>query len=230
MCKGPRSGALCTSSHPTPLLACFYSAHLAWNPTGVDIQRQLGVTYKTAYRMGMQIRKLIASTENFDKLTGHIEADEAYVGGVRSGGKRGRGAPGKTIVMGMAQRGGDIRTVVIPDVKKPTLRGVVLDNVEPGSAVSTDELMSYGLLTGDGYTHGAVKHAAKEWSRYDYRSGETFSTNTVEGFWKLFKVSVRSTHIHVSSKHMQAYLSEFSFRTNKRYLQNAMFDLLIAAI
>ncbi len=90
--------------------------------------------------------------------------------------------------------------------------------------------MSYGLLTGDGCTHGALKHAAKEWSRYDYRSGETFSTNTVEGFWKLFKVSARSTpHSRVEQAH-QAYLSEFSFRTNKQYLQNAMFDLLIGAI
>lgn len=218
----------------TPLVSWFYAIYLfvttRHGVSGKELQRQLGVTYKTAYRMGMQIRKLIASTENFEKLTGHIEADEAYVGGARSGGKRGRGAPGKTIVMGMAQRGGDIRTVIVPDVKKQTLRGVVLDNVEPGAVVSTDELMSYGLLTGDGYTHGAVKHAAKEWSRYDYRSGETFSTNTVEGFWKLFKASVRSTHIHVSSKHMQAYLSEFSFRSNHRQMKNAMFDLLIAAI
>src|ERR1043166_7787184 len=89
-------------------------------------------------------------------LGGHVEMDEAYVGGVRSGGKRGRGAPGKTIVMGMKERGGRMSTEGIPDVRQPTLRAVVNANVEKGSVVSTDELMSYGLLTGDGYKHGAV--------------------------------------------------------------------------
>ena len=93
-------------------------------------------------------------------LGGHVEMDEAYLGGRRSGGKRGRGAPGKSIVMGMKERGGRIAAQVIPDVRMPTLRGVVVENVEPGSIVSTDELMSYGLLAGDGFIHGAVKHSA----------------------------------------------------------------------
>src|SRR3954454_1544100 len=95
-------------------------------------------------------------------LGGHVEMDEAYVGGRRSGGKRGRGAPGKAIVMGMKERGGRIAAPVMPDVRKATLRSGVLDDVEPGSVVSTDELMSYGLLAGDGFIHGAVKHGAKE--------------------------------------------------------------------
>jgi transposase-like protein len=156
--------------------------------------------------------------------------DEAYVGGRRSGGKRGRGAPGKTIVMGMIERGGNMKAVVIPNVKKDTLRDVVLDNVEPGSVVSTDELMSYGLLTGDGYTHGTVKHGHKEYSRYDYRTDETFHVNTVEGFWRLFKASVRSTHVQISAKHMDRYLAEFTFRANHRQRVNGMFDLLVGAL
>jgi transposase-like protein len=198
--------------------------------SGKELQRQLGVTYKTAYRMGMQIRKLIASTENYDKLGGHIEADETYVGGAKSGGKRGRGAPGKTIVMGMVQRGGDVRAVVVPNVKMSTIRAVMVENVERGSIVSTDELMSYGLTRRDGFIHGTIRHSDNQWKRYDPRRHATYSTNTIEGFWKLFKASVRSTHIHVSSKHMQAYLSEFSFRSNHRSMVNGMFDLLIAAI
>jgi hypothetical protein len=101
--------------------------------SGKELQRQLGVTYKTAYRIGQQIRDLTSKAQGFDAmLAGHIELDEAYVGGRRSGGKRGRGAPGKTIVMGLAQRGGRMKAVVIPDVKKDTLRDVVLANVEPG--------------------------------------------------------------------------------------------------
>lgn len=199
--------------------------------SGKELQRQLGVTYKTAYRIGQQIRDLTAKAQTFDALlSGHVELDEAYVGGRKSGGKRGRGAPGKTIVMGLISRDGPMKAVVIPNVKKDTLRGVVLDNVEPGSVVSTDELVSYGLLTGDGYTHGAVKHGAKEYAYYDYRSGKTFHVNTVEGFWKLFKASVRSTHVQISGKHMQRYLDEFTFRATNRNRVNGMFDLLVGAL
>ena len=171
----------------------------------------------------------MASTDEFEILKGHVELDEAYIGGHRPG-KRGRGAEGKTIVMGMAERGGKIAAQVIPDIKKATLRGVVLGNVEPGSIVSTDELMSYGLLTGDGYKHGMVKHGAKEWSYYDYRHDAVHNTNRVESFWRLFKKSVASTHIHISAKYADRYLGEFAFRSNHRAMGNAMFDLLIAAL
>lgn len=217
----------------TPLQLWFYAIYLfvttRHGVSGKELERTLGVTYKTAYRMGMQIRKLIAKADGFQVLQGHIQADEAYVGGRRSGGKRGRGAPGKTIVMAMKSED-RLNTEVIPDIKKATLRDVILRNVAKGSTVSTDELMSYGLLTGDGYTHGVVNHGRKEWSYYDYRDDVFHTTNAVESFWRLFKNSVRSTHIHISEKHMASYLGEFSFRSNHRVMRNAMFDLLIGAI
>jgi transposase len=75
-----------------------------------------------------------------------------------------------------------------------------------------------------------VKHGAKEWSYYDYRHDATHHTNSVESFWKLFEASVRSTHVHVSAKYMDRYLSEFSFRSNHREMRNAMFDLLLGAV
>lgn len=217
----------------TPLQLWFYAIYLfvttRHGVSGKELQRQLGVTYKTAWRMGMKIRELIGAGEDFDMLQGHVEMDETYVGGHRPG-KRGRGAAGKTIVMGMKERGGDMRTAIIPNVKKSTLRDVTLRNVKPGSAVSTDELMSYGLLTGDGYLHGTVQHSDKDWSHYDWRTKQTHSTNHVESFWKLFKASVRSTHIHVSSKYMDRYLAEFTFRSNHREMQNAMFDLIVSRV
>lgn len=218
----------------TPLVSWFYAMFLfattRHGVSGKELQRQLGVTYKTAYRIGMQIRTLMGKADFDGLLAGHVQADEAYVGGRRSGGKRGRGAPGKTIVLGMMEEGGNLVTQIIPDVRKPTLRAAVNANVEKGSVVSTDELMSYGLLEGDGYIHGSVKHAAKEWARYDYRQGVTHSTNHVEGFWRLFKASVRSTHIQISSQHMQRYLDEFTFRANHRERVNAMFDLMVGAL
>lgn len=218
----------------TPLVSWFYAIYLFCTTrhgvSGKELQRQLGVTYKTAYRIGQQIRDLMSKAQGFDALlAGHVELDEAYVGGRRSG-KRGRGAAGKTIVMGLAERDGRMKAVVIPNVKKDTLRHVVLANVEQGATVSTDELYSYGLLEGDGFKHGRVKHGAKEYAVYDYRENETFHVNTVEGFWKLFKASVRSTHIQISGKHMQRYLDEFTFRASNRHRVNGMFDLLVGAL
>ena len=228
----PCAGTIFQDSR-TPLHSWFYAIYLfvttRHGVSGMELHRVLGVTKKTGWRIGQQIRKLIASTDGFGKLMGHVELDEAYVGGRRPG-KRGRGAAGKTIVMGMAERRGRMRTEIVSDVKKATLRDVTLQNVEPGSTVSTDELMSYGLLTGDGYKHGTVKHGAKEYAYYDYRHGVTHHTNTVEGFWRLFKASVRGTHIHISAKYMDRYLNEFTFRANHREMKNAMFDLLIAAV
>jgi transposase len=218
----------------TPLRMWFYAIYLfvttRHGVSGKELQRQLGVTYKTAYRIGQQIRTLMESADIQGLLVGHVEMDEAYVGGRRSGGKRGRGAEGKTIVMGMKERGGRMAAQVIPNVRMETLRDVVLKNVEAGSVVSTDELMSYGLLAGDGFIHGSVKHGAKEWSYYDYRTGETHSTNGIESFWHLFKYSVRSTHIHISAEKKPKYLAEFVFRSNHRQLANGMFDVLLSRV
>lgn len=80
----------------------------------------------------------------------------------------------------LAERDGRVKAIVIPDVKKNTLRDVILDNVEPSSVASTDELVSHNLLAGDGFEHGLVKHGKKEYAHYDYHSGETFHVNTVE--------------------------------------------------
>jgi transposase-like protein len=217
----------------TPLQMWFYAIYLfiatRHGVSGKELQRTLGVTYKTAWRIGQQIRKLMDTADGEGVLRGHIELDEAYVGGHRPG-KRGRGAAGKTIVMGLKEREGRMQAEVIPNVQKATLREVVARSVEPGSIVSTDELMSYGLLKGDGFTHGAVKHGAREYEHFDEEHGVSHHTNNVESFWRLFKKSIASTHIHVSPKYMDRYLNEFVFRSNHRQMGNAMFDLLIAAL
>ena len=107
---------------------------------------------------------------------------------------------------------------------------VQLRNVEPGSTVSTDELMSYGLLNADGYKHGQVRHGAKEFARYDRSTDVVHHTNHVESFWRLFKYSVASTHIHVSAKYMGRYLDEVTFRQNHRVKENAMFDPCLSGL
>jgi len=136
----------------------------------------------------------------------------------------------KAIILGMKERGGRIETRIVPDVKTATLPPVVLESVQKGATVSTDELAAYSLLKGDGYFHGAVDHSRKEWAWTDHQTGTRFSTNGAESFWHLFKASVAGTHIHISQKHLDRYLGEFSFRSNFRQMRNAMFDLLIAAL
>jgi transposase-like protein len=198
--------------------------------SGKELQRQLGVTYKTAYRIGQQIRDLTERAANFDELlSGHVEIDEAYVGGRSVGAGTGNYRASKTCVVGLMERKGRMIARVVPNARTVSLRPIVLENVTPGSTISTDELRSYGLLTKDGYRHGRVNHAQGEYARYVCKS-LTFHTNTVEGFWRLFKASIRSTHVHVSEKHMQRYLNEFAFRVNHRERVNGMFDLLVGAL
>ncbi len=217
----------------TPLRVWFYAIYLfvttRHGVSGKELQRTLGVTYKTAWRMGQQIRVLMAKADGFEILKGHVELDEAYVGGQQTGVGSGR-STNKTIVLGMVERGGRTVAQVIPDVTTPTLRGIVHQNVERGSAISTDELRSYRLLRRDGYDHHGVNHSKKQWRKFNYRREEYHHTNSVEGFWRLFKNSIRSTHIHVSPKYMDRYLREFTFRSNHRQMTNAMFDLLISAV
>lgn len=126
--------------------------------------------------------------DGFEKLQGHVEVDETYVGGRQSMKDHYAKGTNKTIVMGMKERGGRMVAESIPDVTAATLRKRVLRTVKPGSTVSTDELHSYNLLTGDGYIHGAVNHSIKEYARGEHH------TNHVESFWRLFKNSIRSTH------------------------------------
>lgn len=217
----------------TPLTVWFYAIYLfvttRHGVSGKELQRQLGVTYKTAYRIGMQIRKLIGSVDEFVALKGHVEMDETFVGG-RMARKDGNPGDNKTIVMGLKERGGPMRTEIIPDVSKASLRKVVLENVQPKTVVTTDEAKGYGLLTGDDYHHGRVNHSKDVWAKVDPETGINHHVQHVESFWSLFKRSVKSTHIHVSSEHMQTYLDEFTFRSNHRQMGNAMFDLIIGAV
>lgn len=228
----PCAGTIFQDSR-TSLQLWFYAVYLfvttRHGVSGKELERTLGVTYKTAWRMGQQIRDLMGKADGSALMQGHVELDEAYVGGHRPG-KRGRGAAGKTIVMGVKERGGRMHAETIPDIKKGTLREVVSRTVQPGSIVSTDELMSYGLLEDDGYAHGTVKHGVKEYAYVDPQRGIVHHTNHVESFWRLFKKSIAGTHIHVSQKHMNRYLGEFTFRSNHRQMENAMFDLLVAAL
>jgi transposase-like protein len=227
----PCAGTIFQDSR-TPLTLWFYAIYLfvvtRHGVSGKELERQLGVTYKTAWRMGQQIRSLMGSVDEFVALKGHVEIDEHFHGGKI---KRSEGNPrdNKTIIVGMKERGGRMLAEVAPDTTTKTLRGIVLMNIQPDTTVSTDEHHGYRLLGKSDYKHGTVNHHKKEWARRD-EDGTHHHVAHVESFWRLFKWSVKSTHIHISAKHTQRYLDEFTFRANHREMQNAMFDLLIGAV
>ena len=214
----------------TPLTDWFYAMYLMMaTRNGVsakELQRQLGVTYKCAWRIGHQLRLLMAArakANNPGPLKGHVEMDEAYIGGVRPG-KRGRGAAHKSVVFGMLERDGDVRGMVVENARRVTLRPIIKENVAPGTTISSDEYWPYQILKLHGYIHGTVGHRKGE-----YVNG-IHHTNSIEGFWSHLKRGIRSTHTSVSKQHLQKYVDEFSFRFNNRHAPADMFARMLAQV
>jgi len=213
-------------SSRTPLQLWFYAIYLFTTTrhgvSAKELQRQLGVTYKTAWRMGHQIREHMDNVDGDEPLSGDVEADEAYVGG-KSQGKRGRGASGKTVVFGMVERDGDLMVEVVPNAKTKTIQPIIEANVEQGSTMHTDEWWAYKGLYSKGYGHKTVEHGAGEYANGDCH------VNTIEGYWSFLKNGIRSTHIHVSGKHLEKYAKEFEYRFNSRENPSQMFPELISS-
>ena len=211
----------------TPLQKWFYAMYLfTTSRHGVpakELQRQLGVTYKTAWRMGHEIRKYMGDVDGIPPMTGHVEVDETYVGRRKPKvkGFTGRGAKGKTVVFGILERGGDLYTEVVPNAAGKSLIPPIVRHVPKGTRVSSDEWAPYRVLPSLGYKHDTVDHRAKEYARGDVH------VNTLEGFWSMLKRSIRGTHIHVSRKHLPKYLGEFEFRYNLRHAPETMFARLL---
>jgi transposase-like protein len=180
-----------------------------------EIARDLGITQKSAWFMMHRVRAAMQAG-SFAKLSGEIEADETFIGGKArnmhiSKRKRritGTGGKDKTAVMGILERGGEIRTVVVGSRRKNVLQAEVKKHVEAGAALYTDALLSYeGLATE--YAHQVIDHAVK------YVEGR-IHTNGLENFWSLLKRSIGGTYVSVEPFHLFRYLDEQAFRYNNR--------------
>lgn len=212
-CRGhvyPLAGTIFHKSE-TSLWSWFYAMYLfSVSKNGVaatELQRQLGVTYKTAWRMARQIRLLMASEGGM--LDGEVEIDETYIGGHH---KKSTRHSKKSTVFGAVERGGMVKATHVKTNGARVLIPEIHATITPGTHIYSDEWPVYNRLNRIGYSHTTVTHKSFEWVR-----GKTH-TNTIEGFWSQLKRSIDGTYHAVSPKHLQLYLNEFVFRYNHRHV------------
>lgn len=192
----------------TSLKDWFYAIYLfSVSKNGVsakELERHLGVTYKTAWRMAKQIRLLMA--QEGAKLTGIVEVDETYIGG------RGHGRKWydkKTPVIGGVEKYGRANASVAYPISKTTAKAYLKATVEAGAILHTDENSIY-RHAGENYSHSSVNHSDNEYARGNVH------TNSIEGFWSQLKRSIDGTYHVVSPKYLQSYVNEFVYRYNLR--------------
>lgn len=196
-----------------------------------QLEREIGVTYKTAHRMFKQIRTLL-SDEGEGPLGGDgekVEVDETFYGGKpRAAEKRNREGRLRTFyrpnVVGMVERGGRVRARIVPDRKLPTLDQAVKTHVLPESILVTDDYRAYQTISKGYGGHWRINHSEKV-----YVDGDVH-TNTIEGFFGIFKNSIRGTHHSISVAYLQNYLDEHTFRYNRRNDGQPMFWTILERV
>jgi transposase-like protein len=203
-----------------------------------QLEREVGVSYPTAWRMFKQIRSMLDQDDDAP-LSGTVEIDETFIGGKSRKGDI-RKDQGQTImhqdvrafserkakVMGAVERGERVSATVVPSRKASTLVPLAMSKVLPASTVYTDEFRSYRQLGKEGYEHKRVNH-----SQGIYVDGDVH-TNTIEGFWSLVKRGLSGVYHTVSTQHLQSYLDEYAFRYNNRDVtgRRGMFDAFLSRI
>jgi transposase len=224
----PMAGTIFEHSS-TSLRLWFYAMYLMGSTrcgiSAKQIQRETGVTYKTAWRIFRQIRTLMWEDIRLEGST--VEVDEMFVGGRSKRLGQTEEKP-KTTVVGVVQRkSGRVIARVKPDTTRETLHGFIKEFVLPGSTVFTDDWRAYHGIDPRKYRHYRINHSAKV---YVTGSKRQIHTQTIEGFWSLVKNGIRGVYHSVGKNYLQTYLNEYAFRYNRRELGNLIFWAILGRV
>lgn len=215
----------------TPLTLWFHAIYLmSTNKAGTSakqIERELGVTYKTAWRMMHQIRTLMAAPD--DLLTGEVEIDETYIHAntfKRSSARRRYGFDARRtgeVVFGIVQRGGAVRVWHIESASLKRVLPLIKNNVKAGSLIHTDGWLAYKKLPMWGYPHKVVDHGKKQW--VDEWDPSNYTQN-IENVWSHFKRGIKGVYRHIGKSYVQTYANEYAWRYSNRKRANMFWALM----
>jgi transposase-like protein len=210
-----RVGTVFEASH-VPLHIWFQASFLLCSSkkgiSSNQLHRTLGVTLKTAWFMSHRLREamVVFGMEPMGGAGKSVEADETFIGNKRPKARNARGYAHKHAVVSLVERGGKVRSQHVNDVNAATLRPILKAQIDPASWLMTDESAVYRSIGKEFKYHFTVEHGAGEYVR------GTAHTNTIEGFFSIFKRGMIGVYQHCSSVHLQRYLAEFDFRYNQR--------------
>ena len=179
-----------------------------------QLQRMLGVTYKTAWFMTHRIREAMRDTSS-EPIGGEgktVESDETFVGGKKKNVHKGKPEPKKHPVHALVERGGKMRASHVADVTAKTLREAIAKHVAKGTTINTDDALAYYHMSKEFAAHGVVNHSKDEYVSKDGKA----HIQSAEAFFAILKRGVMGSFHSVSEQHLQRYVDEFAFRWNTR--------------